>query len=50
MPLPEKLDDPELEVTLRKPGNYDKIGVRCVPIDPKDEVIVLALAPWPRFD
>jgi hypothetical protein len=46
--LPADLADPELGRKIMP--NLDKIEVRCVPIGPKDQVVLVEVPPWPRFD
>ena len=48
--LPERLDDPELTKDLQKPENMEKLKVACVPVAPTDDVVVIEVQPWPRFD
>jgi hypothetical protein len=50
IPLPEHLDDPELTQALQKPENMEKVKVTCVPVAPTDDVVVIEVQPWPRFD
>jgi hypothetical protein len=49
-PLPEHLDDPALAGMQNDPKKLEKVPVRCVPLKPDDEVVELAIPPWPRFD
>jgi hypothetical protein len=49
-PLPEHLDDPALAGMQSDPKKLEKIPVKCVPLKPTDEVVELAIPPWPRFD
>ena len=48
MPLPKKMDDAGFEGPVRQ--HADKIPVRCVPLRANDDVIVIEVPPWPRFD
>ncbi|NVB83208.1 MAG: carboxypeptidase regulatory-like domain-containing protein, partial [Kofleriaceae bacterium] len=41
---------PEIVKKLQKPENLAKITVTCVPIAPTDDVVVVEVMPWPRFD
>jgi hypothetical protein len=49
-PLPQRLDDPELTNVMQKPENLAKIPVTCVPVNAADEIVVISVEPWPRFD
>lgn len=49
-PLPQRLDDPELQEAMQKPENLAKIPVTCVPVSATDEIVVISVQPWPRFD
>jgi hypothetical protein len=49
-PMPQRLDDPELTNVMQKPENLAKIPVTCIPVAPSDEVVVISVSPWPRFD
>jgi hypothetical protein len=49
-PLPQRLDDPELTNVMQKPENLAKIPVTCVPVNAADEIVVISVQPWPRFD
>jgi hypothetical protein len=49
-PLPEHLDDPALAGIQSDPKKLEKIPVKCVPLKANDEVVELAIPPWPRFD
>jgi hypothetical protein len=42
--------DPDIGKKLQKSENLAKITVSCVPIAPTDEVVVIEVVPWPRFD
>ncbi|MGN6105479.1 MAG: hypothetical protein ACTHU0_10275, partial [Kofleriaceae bacterium] len=46
--LPPDLSDPSLERSISE--HMAKIEVRCVPIPPGAEVVVVEVPPWPRFD
>jgi hypothetical protein len=47
--LPRNLDQ-DLGKKLQNPANMAKIAVPCVPIGPTDEVVIVDVPPWPRFD
>lgn len=47
--LPKDMD-PEMGKRLQNPENLAKITVTCVRIAPTDEVVVVEVVPWPRFD
>ena len=47
--LPKDLD-PDTGKKLQDPANLAKISVSCVPIAPTDDVVVVEVLPWPRFD
>jgi hypothetical protein len=46
--LPSSLDDPELWRKVQ--AHLDKIEVRCQPLAPSDEAVVVEVPPWPRLD
>ena len=46
--LPQDLDDPAL--WRRVQAHLDKIEVRCQPLAPSDEAVVVEVPPWPRLD
>jgi hypothetical protein len=48
MPLPKTQNDADFGEPMRK--HPDKIPMRCVPLGPKDDVVVITIPPWPRFD
>jgi hypothetical protein len=47
--LPEHMDDPVLVEKLRDPKYLSKIPAPCV-ADVHDDVVVVVVPPWPRFD
>jgi hypothetical protein len=49
-PLPERLDDPQLAALKDDMKKVEKVLVRCVPVTATDDVVVVPVAPWPRFD
>jgi hypothetical protein len=48
IPLPNEISDPDLQQKVS--AHPDKIEVRCVPIGEHDEVELIEIPPWPRFD
>lgn len=50
IPLPEHIDESSLNKTLSDPANMAKVPVTCVPVPATDDVIVVEIPPWPRFD
>jgi hypothetical protein len=50
IPLPEHLDDPQLVGLRNDTKKLEKISVRCVPVTANDDVVIVPVAPWPRFD
>jgi hypothetical protein len=50
IPLPEHIDDVALDKTLRDPANMVKVPVTCIPVGLTDDVVVVQVPPWPRFD
>jgi hypothetical protein len=46
--FPTDTTDPDLEQKVA--AHLDKLEVRCVPIGEHDDVVVVEVPPWPRFD
>jgi tRNA A-37 threonylcarbamoyl transferase component Bud32 len=46
--FPTEVADPDLDQKIL--AHLDKLEVRCVPIGEKDQVVVVEVPPWPRFD
>ena len=46
--VPAEVDDPDLDRKIR--DNLKKLEVRCAPIPPGAETVVIEVPPWPRMD
>ena len=45
--LPGEIDDPDSERKIR--DNLQRIEVRCVPVPPTAERVIIEVPPWPRL-
>jgi hypothetical protein len=46
--FPTDVTDPDLDQKVA--AHLDKLEVRCVPIGEHDDVVIVEVPPWPRFD